>query len=201
MREGFSFAFGGLLGDIGGWLLVGIVVAGVISFAIPVNFFRNHGGGEFGSLFLMLGLGIPLYTCATASTPIAAALVLKGLSPGAALVLLLAGPATNAATLAVVLRVMGKRAAAVYVLAVSSCAVLVGWTANRIYGFFGLDATHWVQGFGDSCFNGYTVFLSIVLLVLIGRNYLPSWMSGQRTDCGCGKTVEACPTPVAAKQL
>ena len=199
LRDGISFAFGGLLGDIGGWLLLGIVVAAVISFSIPADFFHKHVGGEFGSLFLMLALGIPLYTCATASTPVAAALVLKGLAPGAALVLLLAGPATNAATLAVVTKVMGKRAAVLYVAAVAACSILVGWVADRIYGFFGLDVSHWArQAGGDSGPNAFTALLSIVLLALIFKNYIPFSASGRRADCGCPKAAEAGPLPAPA---
>ena len=98
LKDGVIYAFTDLLKDIGGWLLLGILIAGIISYFVPVNFVDRYLGGEYSSLLIMLIIGIPLYICASASTPIAAALVLKGLSPGAALVFLLAGPATNAAT-------------------------------------------------------------------------------------------------------
>jgi uncharacterized membrane protein YraQ (UPF0718 family) len=76
--------------------------------SVPDDFFLRYMGSEALSLLIMLGVGIPIYICASASTPVAAALVLNGLSPGAALVFLLAGPATNAATLTVVARYFGK---------------------------------------------------------------------------------------------
>jgi hypothetical protein len=81
----------------------------------------------------MLAAGIPLYVCASASTPIAAALILKGLSPGAAFVFLLAGPATNAASLIVLSRALGRRVVAVQVAALSICAVALGFAVDRIY--------------------------------------------------------------------
>ena len=77
--------------------------------------------------------GIPLYICASASTPIAAALILKGISPGAALIFLLAGPATNAATVTLVARFWGKRATAVYLLSIAACSLLLGWGTDAIY--------------------------------------------------------------------
>ena len=79
LRDGQAFAFGELLGDIGKWLLIGIVVAGVISFLVPDDFMTRYLGSEFISLLIMLAVGIPLYICASASTPIAAVLILKGL--------------------------------------------------------------------------------------------------------------------------
>jgi uncharacterized membrane protein YraQ (UPF0718 family) len=95
-------------------MLLGVLIAGLVATFISDDFFTLLFEHQAASLFLMLLVGIPLYMCASASTPIAAALVLKGLSPGAALVFLLAGPATNAATLTVVARFWGRQATAVY---------------------------------------------------------------------------------------
>jgi hypothetical protein len=81
-------------------MLVGILFAGIISYAIPENLIQNYlGGGGLGSMLVMLSVSIPLYICATASTPLAASLISKGMSQGTAFVFLLAGPATNAATI------------------------------------------------------------------------------------------------------
>ena len=91
-----TYAFNDLLGDIGKWFLGGVLIAGVITALIPPQFIETNLGEGFLSMLIMLAIGLPMYVCATASTPIAAALALKGLSPGAALVFLLAGPATNA---------------------------------------------------------------------------------------------------------
>ncbi len=95
LKDGVIYAFTDLLKDIGGWLLLGILIAGVISYFVPIDFVDRYLGGEYSSLLIMLIIGIPLYICASASTPIAAALVLKGLSPGAALVFLARWPSNK----------------------------------------------------------------------------------------------------------
>ena len=91
------------------------------------------------SMLLMLSLSIPLYTCASFSTPLAAALALKGLSPGAALVFLLAGPATNIGSVVVLLKVLGGRAVAVYLVAVAAMTFAAGFVLNALYYVWGLD--------------------------------------------------------------
>ena len=91
-------------------------------------------------MLIMLAVGIPLYICATASTPIAAALILKGISPGAALVFLLAGPATNVATVTVLVKILGKRATVIYLLAIAVCAVLFGLAVDQVYAVLGISA-------------------------------------------------------------
>ncbi len=170
LRDGLTYAFGTLLGDIGKWLLIGIGVASLISTLVPADFFARYFDNEFLSLVLMLGIGIPLYICASASTPVAAALVLKGLSPGAALVFLLAGPATNAATITVVSRYLGKSAIIVYLASIAFCSLLLGWLTNIIYRSFSLDVSQW----GDLNAHHSDSFLmqlcAIVLVVLILKN-------------------------------
>ena len=169
-----GYAFGGLIGDIGGWLLLGVVISTVISLLIPAHFFETHASGRFSSMFAMLLLGTPLYVCATASTPIAAALMLKGLSPGAALVFLLAGPATNATTLTVVSRMLGKRIAFLYVGSIACCSMLLGWGLDQIYAMFQVDTQRWIHVAQESTANPLTTAASILLLLLIAKNYLPN---------------------------
>lgn len=139
LAEGWGFVRDEMLPDIGKWLLVGVLLAGLIGAFLPPDALARLPGGEWASMLAMLTVAAPLYICATSSTPVAAALVLKGLSPGAALVLLLAGPATNAATIAVVGRILGRRAAPVYVGCIAACSLLMGWAANRLYALLGLD--------------------------------------------------------------
>jgi hypothetical protein len=91
-------------------------------------------------MLLMLIVGIPFYICATASTPIAAALILKGVSPGAALVFLLAGPATNMASLTVLVGTLGRRATAIYLSSIAVCSVLFGLIVDQIYAHWGISA-------------------------------------------------------------
>jgi hypothetical protein len=128
----------------------------------------------------MLLVGIPLYMCASASTPIAAALVLKGLSPGAALVFLLAGPATNAATLTVVARFWGRRATVVYLAVIASCSLVIGWLVNEFYAWAELDITRWVTPGGGHGTSGWNVLAAVVLLALILRAF---WVSRSSDSC------------------
>lgn len=165
-----AYAFGDLLGDIGKWLLLGIGIAGLISYLVPADFFIRYLNNEILSLFIMLGIGIPLYICASASTPVAAALVLKGLSPGAALVFLLAGPATNAATLTVVARYFGKKATLVYLISIALSSLLFGWLTNRIYHWLDLDISQWVGDLGDVNDSVFMQGAAVVLLFFIFKS-------------------------------
>ena len=121
------------------WLVLGIVLSGVAVVAIPAQLFDGMWGGGIASMVLMLVLSIPLYTCASCSTPMAAALALKGLSPGAVLVFLLAGPATNIGSLVVLLKVLGRYAVAAYLAAVVIMTLAAGFALNAIYHAWGLD--------------------------------------------------------------
>ena len=167
-----------MLADIGKWLLLGIAVAGVIAYFVPADFFTRYLGHELLSLLLMLGIGIPLYICASASTPIAAALVLKGLSPGAALVFLLAGPATNAATIAVVHRFWGRSATAVYLASIAACSLFLGWLTDRLYAAAGLDITHWMGKVAEPGQSPLSLVSAVVLLALLGRAFWAARRSG-----------------------
>ncbi|PLX95460.1 MAG: hypothetical protein C0621_03545 [Desulfuromonas sp.] len=170
IRHGLQYAFGELLEDIGKWLLLGIVIAGLITFFVPDDFFIRYLSNEILSLMIMLGVGIPIYICASASTPVAAALVLKGLSPGAALVFLLAGPATNAATITVVVRYFGKKATMIYLASIAICSLLLGWLTNRVYSWLNLDIAHWVSDIGDVSDSVFMQVSAIVLIMLIFRS-------------------------------
>jgi uncharacterized protein len=132
VRGALHFAYDDLLRDIAGWLLLGLLLAGVIGAFLSPELVKDHIGSEWVELLLILLVSIPLYICATASTPVAAALVLAGFSPGAALVLLLAGPATNIATLLMVGRFLGLRAAAIYLTSIAATSLLAGWLVNRL---------------------------------------------------------------------
>ena len=96
ITDGIRYSFGKLWRDIVGWLAFGIFIAAVVQTFVSAEAIAEFGHSSLG-LIAMLFIGIPVYICATASTPIAAALITSGLSPGAALVFLLAGPATNLA--------------------------------------------------------------------------------------------------------
>ena len=136
LKNGIKYAFGDLLGDIAYYLLIGLVISGIISSVLPEDFFSTYLQNEFLTMLVMLMVGIPMYVCASASTPIAAALILKGISPGAALVFLLAGPATNLSTMAVVKNMLGRKSFVSYILSISGAAMLFGFLLNAVYLYF-----------------------------------------------------------------
>ena len=112
--------------DIGKWLVIGLVVAGLITLLLPDNFFTTFQSYPLLNMLLVLAISMPMYLCATGSIPIAVALMLKGLSPGAALVLLMAGPATNMAAILVINKVLKRKTLCIYLLSIIAGAMLFG---------------------------------------------------------------------------
>jgi uncharacterized membrane protein YraQ (UPF0718 family)/copper chaperone CopZ len=117
--------------DIANWLIIGFAVAALISLLLPDNFFTLYLNNQFLSMIIVLAASIPLYVCATGSIPIAAVLMMKGLSPGAALVFLMAGPATNIATLTVIGKAINKKTVIIYLATISISAIFFGWITNQ----------------------------------------------------------------------
>ncbi len=183
LLAGVRYAFGELLRDIGGWLLLGIAIAGVIDALVPDAFFTGLGDSQLTMMLAMLVVGIPLYICASASTPIAAALILKGISPGAALVFLLAGPATNAATVTLVARFWGKGATVVYLLSIAACSLLFGWVTDSLYQAAGWDIVGQVHAAVETGPAWWEMASAALLLAIILRSFLPGRRSA--SDCGC----------------
>ncbi len=140
LRAGLGYALFELWEDISLWFLLGLLFAGVITILVPTEFMTQHLGGGLPAMLIMLAVGIPLYICATASTPIAAALILKGVSPGAALVFLLAGPATNVTSLTVLFGLLGKRATAIYLLSIAVVSIVCGLALDSLYALLGVSA-------------------------------------------------------------
>ena len=169
---GMRFAIGDLWEDLAGWFLVGIVLAGLITVLIPPDMFSKYLGAGLPAMLIMLAVGIPLYICATASTPIAAALILKGVSPGAALVFLLAGPATNMASLTVLTGTLGKRATAIYLASIAVCAVLFGLIVDQVYAYLGISAQA-VVGRASEIVPEWAGLLGAI--AILGMSVKPVW--------------------------
>lgn len=168
LRSGMNYSFGNLLQDIGIWFLGGVILAGIFGALIPDGFIEKNLGDGFLPLLIMLVAAVPLYVCATASTPIAAALALKGLSPGAALVFLLAGPATNAASFTVIAKLLGKRSAFIYLGTIIVCSLVLGVFVNWLYYSLGLSITNWVQSGAEDVHGLFYTICALILLALIG---------------------------------
>jgi hypothetical protein len=167
LGELFHYAFVDLLNDIMGWLVLGIVIAALISVMLPESFFENYIGSGPLSMLVMLLVGIPIYMCAASSTPVAAALILKGLNPGAALVFLLAGPATNIGTTAAVGKFLGKKMMVVYLGTIIIVSILLGLLLNKIYAVLGINPSAIVGQASEIIPSFIKVSGSLILLLLM----------------------------------
>lgn len=125
--EALKFGFVEMMEDIGKWLVVGLIVAGLITVLVPDSFFEVFKDNTLLSMLLVLCVSVPMYICATGSIPIAVALMMKGLTPGAALVMLMAGPACNVASILVVNKVLGKKTLLLYLAAIIGGSILFGF--------------------------------------------------------------------------
>ncbi|MXZ10618.1 MAG: hypothetical protein F4Y79_14410 [Gemmatimonadetes bacterium] len=125
VRHIFRYGFVEIADDILFALIVGIALGGVIYLAIPSDLMSN-AYARWLSYPVMVLVGVPLYICASASTPIAAALVAKGFSPGAAMIFLMTGPATNTGTIAIIVSQFGTRFASIYISSVIAVTVVLG---------------------------------------------------------------------------
>lgn len=128
--EALRYGYVAMLQDIGTRLVVGLLLAGVITVAVPDSFLLQFSDSPLLEMLAVLVIAVPMYVCATGSIPVAAALMLKGLSPGAALVFLMAGPAVNFASVLVVKKVMGMRTVVLYLVSIVLGAIFFGFVID-----------------------------------------------------------------------
>ena len=184
LREVFRYAFIEFLQDISKYLVIGLILAAVISILIPDDFFTKFLGNDFVGMLVLLVAAIPVYLCATASVPVAAVLMMKGLSPGAALVLLMAGPATNVATMTLIKNVLGLRSLLSYLFTIIAGALAFGTLINHVFpaSWFtipdlvshNLDHEHGILP------NWLKIGSSIALVLLILNGYLQKLRNSSR---------------------
>ncbi|MGQ0721695.1 MAG: SO_0444 family Cu/Zn efflux transporter [Candidatus Eiseniibacteriota bacterium] len=139
LRAGFREAFVEMFDETSHWMFAGLVISALITLLLPADIVTRYLGAGPLPYVVMLAIGIPLYICASASTPIAAALIVKGLSPGAALVFLLAGPATNIGSLAILSRFLGRRVTIIYLVTIGVTSVVLGVLLDVAYRTFAID--------------------------------------------------------------
>lgn len=132
MREALDYAFVDMMADIGKWLVIGLIVAGLITVFVPDSFFHIFADNSLLSMLLVLCMAVPMYLCATGSIPIAVALMMKGLTPGAGLVMLMAGPASNIASILVINKVLGRRTLIVYLASIIIGAIGFGLAIDHL---------------------------------------------------------------------
>ena len=173
------YAYIEMMQDIGRWLVLGLVVAGMITVFVPDSFFSLFADKPLASMLMVLLFAIPMYLCATGSIPIAVALMLKGLSPGTALVLLMAGPAVNVASLLVIGKVMGRKSLFTYLFSIVGCAILFGlgidYLLPREWFTMPLAHIHSCHGCGEVSY--FNTICSVVLALLLANAFVQRYRS------------------------
>jgi hypothetical protein len=178
LAKGFKYGFVTLPRDIGASMLIGLIVAALISATIPQGFFAEKLGTGILAMVVMMLLGVPIYVCATASVPVAVALIGRGVTPGAALVFLMTGPATNAAGLAAIWKTLGGRTAITYLATVAGCAMLSGILLDLVVRGVHVDIVtkpHWMLP------PIVQYLCAVVLFVLLAFAVLSKKQRGEQT--------------------
>ncbi len=167
VRAMLRYGFVDLLGEMAVWLLVGLLLTAVVGAALPEGALEGGAlGAGVASMLLMVLVGLPIYMCASGSTPLGAALVAKGLNPGAALVFLLVGPTTNLATITLVRRFHGDRFVKIYLAVVVGCALIGGVALNALVAATGWQVLGRVGG-GEVAASPLEAFCALFLAALI----------------------------------
>jgi len=166
--QAITFSCTKLLEDTVKWLLIGLFFAALIQTYVPADFFTQWGNGILAMVVVIL-VSIPMYICATASTPIAAGLLLSGVSPGAVLVFMLAGPATNIATLGVVANELGKRAVISYLTGVIGVAILFGLLTDYLVQHFNIEVAPMLGEHHEVLPHWFSQMMAFLLIALIFR--------------------------------
>ncbi len=168
LKQAVSFSCTKLLSDTAKWLLIGLFFAALVQTYVPVSFFTQWGSGILAMVVVIL-VSIPMYVCATASTPIAAGLLLSGVSPGAVLVFMLAGPATNVATLGVVASELGKRAVISYLTGVIGVAILFGFLTDFLVEHYHIEVAPMLGEHHEVLPHWFSQLWAFVLVALLLR--------------------------------
>lgn len=179
MGAALRYGYVDLVGSIGLWLVAGLIIAALITVYVPADFFAVLGDNPIVAMLAVMVIAVPMYVCATGSIPIAMSLILKGLSPGTALVLLMAGPAANFASFTLISREMGRKAAAIYLGSIMVGAMAFGLMIDYLL------PSSWFTAVGaavGSChveksFSTFSTicsaFLVVLLIISLIRRFIP----------------------------
>ena len=189
VKDALTYAYVDMVEDIGKWLVVGLVIAGIITTVIPTEYFAFFKDNTLASMLLVLLISMPMYLCATGSIPIAVALMMKGLTPGAALVLLVAGPACNFASILILRRFLGTRTMLHYLGSIVFGSIIFGclvdWLqyAGHVDFLRQLHVSHACCDHGPSFFNwACTILLALMLIYAL---LLPKLGLRKKKHCCC----------------
>ncbi len=187
IKRVFTYGFGEFLDEIAVHFVIGLIVAALISTFVPQSWLSSFSNPLL-SMLVMLIIGIPMYICSTASIPIALSLIMKGISPGAAFVFLFAGPVTNIASLAILVKELGKKAVAVYLICVAVCAVAFGLLMDYIIEVFNVGGLNLVSDHAHSHQDPlYMVVVGIIFLGLVIRSLVMTFINKahKKKSCSC----------------
>lgn len=165
--EAIRYGLVDMVGNVGKWLIIGLVVAALITVLVPSEIFLDLSDFPILAMLLMVVISIPMYVCATGSIPIALSLIAKGLTPGVGFVLLMAGPAANFASMMILSKFVGKRSTIIYVASVVITSIIFGLMIDYIM------PREWfmsaISDYATSCDHSeFGVFESLCSVVLIG---------------------------------
>lgn len=173
VKKALDYGFVEMMGDIGKMLLFGLIIAGLIAYFVPDNFFTIFGNNTLLTMLLVLLVAIPMYVCATGSIPIAIALMMKGISPGTALVLLMAGPAANMASMLVISKILGKKTFALYLTTLVIGAILSGLFIDNFLPASWFTVSNFTMATEHTGhFYHFKVICSVVLVILLAKALL-----------------------------
>jgi len=206
LKNVITYAFIEMMEDIGKWLVIGLVIAGIITAAVPDSWFTAFQGNTLYSILFVLLFSIPMYLCATGSIPIALALMMKGLTPGAALVLLMAGPASNVASILIINKVLGRKTLAIYLFSIITGAIAFA------LGIDYLLPAEWFTAplacMQDCCNEApgwFSIFCTILMILLLINALSPHKLfGGHHHHCHCHDCEEEdsqCKAPTLNSQL
>lgn len=171
LKSGVHFAATDLVKDISTWLMIGLFFAALVQTYVETDFLAKWGGSIW-SMLVMVAISVPMYICATASTPIAAGLLMSGISPGAVLVFMLTGPATNIATLGVVGKELGKRSLFAYLTGVVGTAIVFGLATDYLVSAYGFSVQPLSAGEHEVLPHWLSISSAVVLALLMARYYV-----------------------------
>ena len=186
LKGALDYAFVDMMQDVGKWLVIGLLIAALITVAVPNEWLAALHDYKLLNMLIVLAVAIPMYVCATGSIPIAVSLMAKGLTPGAALVLLMAGPAVNSASMLVIGKVFGRRTLWLYILSIVIGAILFGLGVDYLLPQDWFAVHSGIAMSTDHCAHCLSVmdWVWIALLVLLLLNAF--WQMHRGHTCSCG---------------
>ncbi|MFZ5831741.1 MAG: SO_0444 family Cu/Zn efflux transporter [Planctomycetota bacterium] len=184
-----KYGFVTLPRDIGTSLVIGVLIAGAIATLAQPHVLQPYLGKGVWAMLLMVAVSIPIYVCASGSVPVAASFIYLGTTPGAALAFLIAGPATNAATISMIWKVLGRRTTLIYLITIVVAAVISGLLLDATFGWLGVGLPEFGGHEHIHASVGLIAHLWAVLLVavLIMSYTWPWWARRARLSAGAGQ--------------